>query len=298
MRTRFSILRRFVRRTAVTPLALGLVLAACGESTTGPAVEDSGLGGLSGGPIVVSARTNAFGVPAALTAMVQVLNNSTQNVELTLAHPCPVGLRLYADAEGAGGPVWDSLRLARCRPVAPTLHRVIAPGDSLQEFFHTNEDEILGDSLSPGSYFTTALLVGSDGTVVELPTGQVELTGAELVDVTVRRGEVAVVPGTDLEIGLLAVADDQRCPIRDEDGNPIVCFWQGNADLEISLSAPGLEPTTTVLRSGLAPEVAYGPFFVRFFGLVPERVLGEEIEQDDYVATFRVVVPAESEAGS
>lgn len=124
------------------------------------------------------------------------------------------------------------------------------------------------------------------------PTGGLPPAGVgeELV-VTVTRGQTATVPGTGLEITLQDVTEDQRCPLRDRDGNPVVCVWQGNADLRLGLFAPGLEPETRVLRSGFDPIVGYGPFRVAFFGLSPERSLDIVIEPADYVATLRVTGP-------
>ena len=126
--------------------------------------------------------------------------------------------------------------------------------------------------------------------MTEIPTIEVELSGDRLVDVSVARGQSVTVPGTELEITLVDVTDDQRCPLRDEDGNAIVCMWQGNADLHLGLSAPGLEPETRLMRSGFQPILEYGPFTIFFFGLAPERSLDAVIEPEDYVATLCVTV--------
>lgn len=111
------------------------------------------------------------------------------------------------------------------------------------------------------------------------------------MDVAVPHGQTRTVPGTDLAIRLVDVTDDQRCPLRDSDGNPIVCVWQGNADLTLVLSAEGRESETQVMRSGFQPIVEYGPFRIAFFGLEPARSLDVVIEPGQYVATFRVVRP-------
>ena len=135
------------------------------------------------------------------------------------------------------------------------------------------------------------LIVACNDSATELPTGGVGGTEAKLVDVTVRRGEQVTVPGTALRIGLVDVTDDGRCPARDVEGNPILCVWQGNANLLLALSEPGREPVVDVLESGFDPEVAFGAFRIRFFGLSPERIEGAEIEPAKYVATLRVVTP-------
>ncbi|HET6342760.1 MAG TPA: hypothetical protein VFG78_11335 [Gemmatimonadota bacterium] len=122
------------------------------------------------------------------------------------------------------------------------------------------------------------------------PAGEFPPAGSSL-DVSVPFGQTRTVPGTDLVIGLVDVTDDQRCPLRDEDGNPINCVWQGNADLTLTLSAQGLEDETRVIRSGFEPVVEYGPFRIAFFGLQPERSLDLVIDPDRYVATLRVTVP-------
>jgi hypothetical protein len=135
------------------------------------------------------------------------------------------------------------------------------------------------------------LVAACNDSATELPTGGEAESEANLVDVTVGFGEQVAVPGTSLRIGLVDVAEDGRCPARDVEGNPIVCVWQGNANLVLALSAPGLEPVVDVLESGFDPEVAFGSFRIRFAGLAPERIAGAEIEPAAYVATLRVVVP-------
>lgn len=111
------------------------------------------------------------------------------------------------------------------------------------------------------------------------------------MDVAVPYGQARTVPGTDLAIGLVDVTDDQRCALRDADGNPILCVWQGNADLTLALSAEGLEDETRVMRSGFEPVVEYGSFRIAFFGLEPARSMDAVIDPERYVATFRVTVP-------
>lgn len=135
------------------------------------------------------------------------------------------------------------------------------------------------------------LVTACNDSAPELPTGGGSESEANLVDVTVRRGAQVTVPGTALRIGLVDVTDDARCPVRDVAGNPIVCVWQGNANLVLTLSEPGREPVVDVLESGFDPEVAFGSFRVRFFGLAPERIEGAEIEPAKYVATLRVTTP-------
>lgn len=122
------------------------------------------------------------------------------------------------------------------------------------------------------------------------PTGEFPPARSSL-DVSVPFGQARTVPGTDLVIGLVDVTDDQRCPLRDADGNSIACVWQGNADLTLDLSAGGVGDETRIMRSGFEPVVEYGPFRIIFFGLVPERSLDVVIDRDQYVATLRVTVP-------
>lgn len=276
-------------------LVPALVAASCGKSATGPAQGPSGefpQAGSDGGALVVAAETRVFDDPAVLWTVVTVRNDSDQTVDLVLSGSCPVVLRAYRDAARTAPAAWDGDRLDRCAPEIAALHR-IQPGDSIQAFFDAHEEEILGDSLPPGRYHLSALLRGSGATRREIPTADVALSGARRVDVAVPRGETRTVPGTDLAIELVDVTDDQRCPLRDADGNPIVCVWQGNADLTLGLSAEGLEDQTRVMRSGFEPVVEYGPFRIAFFGLVPERSLDTTIDPHHYVATFRVTVPRE-----
>jgi hypothetical protein len=216
-------------------------------------------------------------------------NDSDEPVELVLSGSCPVVLRAYRDAARSGTPAWDADRLDRCAPEIALLRRIL-PGDSIQESFDAHEEEILGDSLPPGRYFFSAAL-RKGGMLREVPTAEVTFRGARRVDVSVRRGETTRVPGTDLAIGLVDVTDDQRCPLRDADGNPIACVWQGNADLTLALSADGLEDEIRIMRSGFEPVVRYGPFEIVFFELEPARSLDTRINPDEYVATFRVTVP-------
>ncbi|MEJ2151736.1 MAG: hypothetical protein P8Y29_01985, partial [Gemmatimonadota bacterium] len=80
------------------------------------------------------------------------------------------------------------------------------------------------------------LVAACNDSATELPTGGEAESEANLVDVTVGFGEQVAVPGTSLRIGLVDVAEDGRCPARDVEGNPIVCVWQGNANLVLALS--------------------------------------------------------------
>lgn len=280
-------------KIGMTLLVLALVLAGCGKSATGPAQGPSREfppAGSDGGALVVTAETRVFDDPAVLWTVATVRNDSDQTVDLVLSGSCPVVLRAYRDAARTAPAAWDGDRLDRCAPEIAALHR-IQPGDSLQEFFEVHEEEILGDSLPPGSYHLSALLRGGRVDRREIPTTDVSLGGVHRVDVAVPRGETRTVPGTDLAIELVDVTDDHRCPLRDADGNPIVCVWQGNADLTLALSAEGLEDETRVMRSGFEPVVEYGPFRIVFFGLEPARSLDAVIDPERYVATFRVTVP-------
>lgn len=275
-------------------LVPALALAGCGKSATGPApgpTVEFPPAGSNDGALAVRAETRVSDEPAVLVSVMTVRNDSDEPVELVLSGSCPVVLRAYGDPARSGTPAWDADRLDRCAPEIVLLRRIL-PGDSIQEFFDTHEEEILGDSLPPGRYFLSAAL-REGGKLREVPTAEVTFSGAQRVDVSVRRGESTTVPGTDLVIGLVDVSDDQRCPLRDVDGNAIVCVWQGNADLTLDLSAGGVADETRVMRSGFDPVVEYGPFRIVFFGLQPERSLDVAIDPDQYVATFRVSIPRE-----
>ena len=275
-------------------LVSALVAAGCSTSATGPAQGPTGEfppAGSGDHELVVSAETRVFGDPAVLWTVVTVRNDSDEAADLVVSGSCPVVLRVFRDPARSGAPAWDADRLDRCAPEIALLRR-IQPGDSIQEFFDAHEEEILGDSLPAGRYYLSAAL--RDGGIIrEIPTGEATFSGARRVDVTVRRGETKTVPGTDLAIELIAVTDDQRCPLRDADGNPLACVWQGNADLTLGLSADGLEDETRLMRSGFEPVIEYGPFRIAFFGLEPARSLDTVIEPDQYVASFRVTVPRE-----
>ena len=96
-------------------------------------------------------------------------------------------------------------------------------------------------------------------------------------------GEERSIPGTTLRLRLLRVVEDSRCPV------DVTCVWEGNAAVEIGLTA-GSGPTHVhVLHTVLEPRaVDVSGVRVTLVGVAPEPREGEPIPADDYVASLRV----------
>jgi hypothetical protein len=137
---------------------------------------------------------------------------------------------------------------------------------------------------------------GSD--TLTLP-GDVSATTAQ--EFTLAPGQSAVLSRVGLNVAFVEVASDGRCP------TDVVCVWQGNAEVVVTLSMAGYEPLTGTVHSADAgrsgycdrypddptcthypPVISYAGFRVVLLELLPGRKSDERIAPGAYRATFRV----------
>jgi hypothetical protein len=122
----------------------------------------------------------------------------------------------------------------------------------------------------------TVMLVAACG----LSTGP---ASEDAQDLELSAGEEIAIPGTVLRVGFIGVAEDSRCPI------DVVCVWEGNAAVELGLTA-GSGPThQIVLNTGIDPDaVDFMGVRVTLVGVSPYPREGQGIPPEDYVVTLRV----------
>ena len=137
---------------------------------------------------------------------------------------------------------------------------------------------------------------GSD--TLTLPGDVSTLTAREF---TLASGQSAVLSGVGLNVAFVKVASDGRCPTE------VVCAWQGNAEVVVTLSMAGHEPLTGTVHSAEAgrsgycdrypddpmcarypPVISYAGFRVVLLELLPGRKNDQRIDPGAYRATFRV----------
>jgi hypothetical protein len=99
-------------------------------------------------------------------------------------------------------------------------------------------------------------------------------------------GESATLKNEGLTVTFNGVDEDSRCP------SDVDCFWEGDAEVNVTISKPGYTPLNTVLHTTLSPQAAsYNGYTVTLNGLAPYPVSTSTIDLDDYVATFTVTKP-------
>jgi hypothetical protein len=133
--------------------------------------------------------------------------------------------------------------------------------------------------MRPGAMLAMTVLLP---TACGLFTGLSEEPGAEqTAEITLEVGEERSIPGTVLRIELLGVAEDSRCPV------DVTCVWEGDAAVELGLTA-GSGPTHLhVLHTALEPKaVDFNGVRVTLIGVAPEPREGEPIPADPYVVTL------------
>jgi hypothetical protein len=89
-----------------------------------------------------------------------------------------------------------------------------------------------------------------------------------------------------LTVTFNGVDADSRCP------SDVECFWEGDAEVNVTISKPGYTSLNTVLHTSLTPQSAsYNGYTVTLNGLAPYPVSTSTIDPNDYVATFTVTKP-------
>ena len=99
-------------------------------------------------------------------------------------------------------------------------------------------------------------------------------------------GQSATVRNEGLTVTFDGVDADSRCP------SDVTCFWEGDAEVAVTISKPGFTPLSTVLHTSLTPQsVSYNGYTVTLNDLDPYPVSTSTIDPNDYVATFTVTKP-------
>lgn len=105
---------------------------------------------------------------------------------------------------------------------------------------------------------------------------------------SLRIGEAAPIEGTDLEIRLLTVSEDSRCPAN----ALILCVWIGDGAVVIETSSQAGGIARDTLHTTLDPKaVDRGPIRVSLVRLDPYPEDVDPIPDDEYVATFTTHEP-------
>ena len=95
------------------------------------------------------------------------------------------------------------------------------------------------------------------------------------------RGETALLAGTAVEVTMLDVVNDSRCPI------DAVCVWAGNAEVRFQVHA-GAGDTTVSLHTMQEPKaVTVGGVRLELTSLAPSNHAGSPIPAAEYRARIR-----------
>jgi len=119
-------------------------------------------------------------------------------------------------------------------------------------------------------------------------------TGPSAVVQEVLADSVQLAPGQETTVGLLrlafvGVSGDSRCP------TDVVCIWQGNAAVEITLGLGEGPSHPYTLNTGIEPHaVDFNGFRVTLVNVRPAPRTDKPIAPADYRAQFRVEALADS----
>jgi hypothetical protein len=122
-------------------------------------------------PLGFSARVATGGKQGSpLHPTVRILNEGLSTATVSY-NPCSFGLRMYPLEQIDGYPLWDSMREIDCTDVMLHLH---VPPRSYQDLpVLVPVDDILGDSIQPGTYdFAVTVQPEVPGEVQEVPAGR------------------------------------------------------------------------------------------------------------------------------
>lgn len=98
-------------------------------------------------------------------------------------------------------------------------------------------------------------------------------------------GEQAIVESEhDIVVEFTEVIQDSRCP------SDVVCIWQGQATISISVQVGNADPQEFMLTIGAdeSPAVTFWQHSVELLGLQPYPQSSVQVEPEDYVATLVV----------
>jgi hypothetical protein len=123
----------------------------------------------------------------------------------------------------------------------------------------------------------------SGGGTIESPPLTRHPVLAEPVDVVVQYGHDELVPGTDMDVGLVGVFSDYRCPAN------ATCGWQGSAVVGLHIALGSDPGAVFFLNTGVDPRsLALGHYLITVTGLTPQRTAGDSIPARKYQVGLRV----------
>lgn len=94
-------------------------------------------------------------------------------------------------------------------------------------------------------------------------------------------GDAALVEG--MTVTFTGVPQDSRCPI------DVVCVWQGDATVVVSLETAQEPAVSRELHTGVEPhETSFASFVVRLVSVAPATRSNRTIDPEDYRATLVV----------
>jgi hypothetical protein len=102
---------------------------------------------------------------------------------------------------------------------------------------------------------------------------------------TIKVGQEVTIPEEGLNLSILSVSEDSRCP---EDA---ACVWEGNAKVSLNITKAGQTPTTIELNTSPLvgpPEKTYQTYTVKLTSLAPNNKTGQTINSSDYIVSLVV----------
>lgn len=98
-------------------------------------------------------------------------------------------------------------------------------------------------------------------------------------------GEITLKPSEEGKIGnlsikMLRIKEDSRCPVNAR------CIWAGKVSADVELTLGEITGATT-LDMGSNPYM-FENYLIKLVDVKPEKIAGQEINQDEYLATFSV----------
>ena len=104
----------------------------------------------------------------------------------------------------------------------------------------------------------------------------------EPVELTLAIGQTAALGDTGVDVSLLGVLSDSRCP------DDVTCVWEGDAEVSIRIADDDGISDPIELHTTLDPvEVTWHDFDVTIVSVTPAPESGGEISAADYRVTLR-----------
>ena len=94
-------------------------------------------------------------------------------------------------------------------------------------------------------------------------------------------GGTARLDGTDVQLTMVDVANDSRCPV------DAVCVWAGNAEVRFRVRAGALDTTVSLHTTQEPKAVTVGGVRLELTSLAPPTHAGSPIPATDYRARIR-----------